>query len=463
MARAVPEFQGVLTQLAAAAEDKIGVLIPHLDRLDAAERRQFITDAYPTLITPYLAAAGDLTAQWYDEQPTTTRGFRAAAATLAPVGQLAISGRWALTQSNPVAALQGSSTRAVFNSSRRTVLSNVERESGARWARHASANACAFCRMLATRTGVGKGSLYTSKTAAVRTGTTKRKRGKRSAGDKYHDHCHCIAVPVRPGDSYEPAPYVQQWTEDYRAAVRGASKDGEVGPRGTINTTAVVRRMEAAEKDRRTVAAGTGGGGKPPTGKPPVPAAGGAPSGPDPQWMRLSRAHVNGLTGRYRQSVIDYTGEDHRRINGWLRRGQTPDDKWAAARTKDLDAVLAKNPFARTTVLTRTSELSDFGLTSGEGLDGIAGKLRTEHGFMSTTRFPDGGDTKGYKNPVRFAVIAPAGTPAAAIEDLSKFARQGEVLVARGRRIMVVPGSPRYDAEIEMWRATMLIQKEVTR
>ena len=292
MARAVPEFQGVLTQLAAAAEDKIGVLIPHLDRLDAAERRQFITDAYPTLITPYLAAAGDLTAQWYDEQPTTTRGFRVAPAALAPAEQLAVSGRWALTQSNPVAALQGSSTRAVFNSSRRTVLDNVGRESGARWARHASANACAFCRMLATRTGTGKGSLYTSKTAAVRTGTTKRKRGKRAAGEKYHDHCHCVAVPVRPGDSYEPPPYVQQWTADYRAAVRGASKDGEVGPRGAIDTAAVVRRMEEAEKDRRAVAAGTGGGGKPPTGKPPVPAAGGAPEPDDlGAWLAAEQQH----------------------------------------------------------------------------------------------------------------------------------------------------------------------------
>ena len=41
---------------------------------------------------------------------------------------------------------------------------------------------------------------------------------KRSPGEKYHDHCHCIAVAVRPGKSYEPPSYVEQWEADYRRA-----------------------------------------------------------------------------------------------------------------------------------------------------------------------------------------------------------------------------------------------------
>ncbi|MGC7358433.1 hypothetical protein RA989_21590, partial [Mycobacteroides abscessus subsp. massiliense] len=50
-----------------------------------------------------------------------------------------------------VSDLTGSAARALFNASRDTVLANVAAEPGARWARHASANACSFCRLMATR------------------------------------------------------------------------------------------------------------------------------------------------------------------------------------------------------------------------------------------------------------------------------------------------------------------------
>ena len=213
MALAVAEFQGALSELSTRANERLSTLVGRMDTLDTVEQLDFISQAYPEIITPYSAAAGVLTTQWYDAQPTTTRGFVAVPADVDPVEQLAASSRWAMLQSNPVSALQGTATRTVFNGSRRTVLANVQRESGARWARHASANACKFCRMLATRTGIGKGSLYTSKAAATRVGAgATNARGNQSVGDKFHDHCRCVAVMVRPGDTYEPAPYVAKWT-----------------------------------------------------------------------------------------------------------------------------------------------------------------------------------------------------------------------------------------------------------
>lgn len=197
MALAVAEFQGLLAVLA----DKLGVEVERLIRATAGmEQRDalaLLSDAYPAIVTPYLAAANDLSVVWYAEQPVRAgaAAFTPAAAPLAPVARLAASARWAYFEDEAVTALQGSATRALFGQSRRTITANADSE-GVRWARHASATACGFCRMLATREAV-----YLSKETASRA----------------HDHCHCLAVPDRDG-RYEPAPYVAQWEDDYAAA-----------------------------------------------------------------------------------------------------------------------------------------------------------------------------------------------------------------------------------------------------
>lgn len=124
---------------------------------------------------------------------------------------------------------------------------------------------------------------------------------------------------------------------------------------------------------------------------------------------------------------------------------------------RDLDEVLAVNPLAVQTALTRTVDLSAFGLTRGEELAKVVGTMRVERGYMSTTRLPSGGATKTYKAPVRLTIIAPAGTPAAAVEDVSKFPGQGEVILGRGLGYTIV--EPTYDDQLGMWRATMLINR----
>lgn len=205
VAQAVAEFQSLLAGLAGELQTKIDRFVPTVVRLGRRELLAFITDAFPELVTPFLVASGDLTATWYEDQLPGS-DFRAVPADLAPVNQLAILGRWSMLQPDPAVALGGTGTRALFQASRDTVVLNAGRE-GVRWARHASANACGFCRVLAIRSAV-----YRSEDAAL----------------KSHDHCHCIAVPVRDGE-YEPAPYLEQWTRDYKAAqAGGASTIGEI-------------------------------------------------------------------------------------------------------------------------------------------------------------------------------------------------------------------------------------------
>lgn len=197
---AAPEFQETLKQLAARAGVSVATLLRRTERLDAREAFAFITDAYPKLLDPFLSAAGELTTQWYAEQPARPvpagkPAFSPVPAPLITPDRLAISARWALTQPTPAAALEGSATRAVFDQSRTTVIANVKRE-GVRWARYASRNACGFCRMLATR-----GAVYHSERSALAA----------------HDRCFCMATPDRDGN-YEPPEYVAKWEQDYEAA-----------------------------------------------------------------------------------------------------------------------------------------------------------------------------------------------------------------------------------------------------
>lgn len=310
MATAVAEFQLLLVQLAADLGIKIGRLIGQLDRLDQREALAFITDAYPELARAYLAASGELTVQWYNEQPTPSK-FVAESVALVPDDRLAASGRWALLEPDPVQALVGSAQRAVMDQSRATVLENIAAEynvpmtevaqPGTRWARHASANACSFCRVMATKGAVyrseqsakrvvgrsidlttadkrrlsqGQGFLtsdqynqaavdealdrrsrYVSQReagkAGMSVGDTKIRslRGAQQYGARYHDHCHCTAVPVRPGDRYEPPAYVEQWRQDYSDAVGAARKANRTkGEYGAINFTAVLTEMDRAAR-----------------------------------------------------------------------------------------------------------------------------------------------------------------------------------------------------------------------
>lgn len=257
----VTEQQAVLNDLNILAVRDITDLWNDASLLGPGQFRGAITQALPELVDPYAATAADLAATWYEEAaPELT--YQAAPAALAPAEQLESSAAWALRASGEAALvrLAGTAQRAIFDAHRRTIVDNAVRERGARWARYASANACSFCRMLATR-----GDVYTSAQAA-------------GEGRRYHDHCRCMAVIVRPGQTFTPPPYVEQWERDYQAAA--SATDG--------STKAVLAHMDATERGRKASAAaatptrppksGTDGGKppiKPPTGGQAVSGAAG--------------------------------------------------------------------------------------------------------------------------------------------------------------------------------------------
>ena len=196
------ERQLILSQVNTLAVQDLVTLWRQAGDLSSSEFRQFVIDAFPDVVDPYAALAGDLASDWY-EQSAPDLDYQAVPAAAPNVQALQESTQWALgaTGDLGLARLAGTLQRAVFNGARDTITTNVAREQGARWARHASANACEFCRLLSTR-----GAVY----------------GSRDRAMKSHDHCRCVAIEERPGQTYEPAPYVAQFEEEYIAARRAA-------------------------------------------------------------------------------------------------------------------------------------------------------------------------------------------------------------------------------------------------
>jgi len=195
----VANFQLIVANLASKAINRVSRL------MNSTQKLAVLREAYPETIDPFISAAGQLSAEWYSSLAPES-DYAVEPAPPLPVQVLQKNVGWALTQADVLGALTGSAERQVFTATRETVLYNAKRED-VRFARHASANACPWCQVLATR----EAAYYTEDSAV--------------AG---HDNCHCIAVPVRGSDTYTPPEYVQQWTKDYqdaRAEVGGKLND----------------------------------------------------------------------------------------------------------------------------------------------------------------------------------------------------------------------------------------------
>lgn len=244
-----------LDELVRIAENDLRLLFRQVNAPD--DVRDALLDTLPQFVAIYGAAAATLGADWYDElreMADTKRPFRATPAELPDRGRTDALARWAAdpmyhpeahqraegSGAGMAAALTlaaGGLQRIVANAHRQTVEESVMADpvlTG--YKRHASANACAFCALLATRPAyynseqsarvvVGRGTPLSTNIGRTRGRPAKgiRARGTQSLGSKYHDGCHCIAVPVWDGQ-YEEAPYVAEWREAYAEA---PAKPGE--------------------------------------------------------------------------------------------------------------------------------------------------------------------------------------------------------------------------------------------
>lgn len=214
----------------------------------------------------YGTATGAIAANFYDElrEAAGASGrFSPLVASLPEAERFEALARWGvgpLFGENPDPALalskvSGGLSRIVQNVGRDTTANAVATDpAGPTYARHASANACAFCALLASRgpvyTSAASGGIVTGEKLGGKdyrkmreTGMTREqilagtrektiaqggRKGRATSqpiGEKYHDDCHCTTVPVFPGQRYEPAPYVKKWEDAYAEAPPGSSSD----------------------------------------------------------------------------------------------------------------------------------------------------------------------------------------------------------------------------------------------
>lgn len=205
MTVSAPERQYLLGQLNRLAAADLNQLWIQAERLSDGDFFTYMLSAFPDVVDPYHQAAGQLAASWFEESLPAS-AYIARVVDPLPAEKLLSSARWALGGDGRVALdrMDGTLQRAVFDGARDTTLLNVQ-STNSGWARYASANACAFCRLLATR-----GAAY---------------RSEETAATKVHDHCSCIPVEDR-DNSYEPPDYVNAWQDEYIAA-RSASGSGD--------------------------------------------------------------------------------------------------------------------------------------------------------------------------------------------------------------------------------------------
>jgi len=188
---------------------------PLIDLKDLKRSLPRYEAAVAALVFTYGRASATMAARFYQQQRAGIPGrFPVMPADPATLEQVTKSLGWAtkgLWSAAPdLAAVRtltnGVAQKMVVQTARNTLLDAIEKDTRCRgWARVARPDGCSFCALLSTRGAVYK----TERTATV----TKD-------GTAYHDHCHCVPVPLF-ADHYEPPAYVREWQRIYTEAPYG--------------------------------------------------------------------------------------------------------------------------------------------------------------------------------------------------------------------------------------------------
>ena len=276
------ERRFILNNLTRLAQADVRKLWAAAERQSDTEFAAYVIEAFPQIVDPYHQLAAQTAASLFESDFPDISAPATPAEPL-PAQQLMKSAQWALGANGKDALdrMFGTVQRAVFDGDRVTTVKNTEQH-GMRWVRVARADACAFCRMLASRTTaetmyrseaaattvVGRSvSLSTGDRRKVRSGfwtkdqalafrdqasqvyqrdgrygkkgdvRTKRLRKTgakvaRTYGEDYHDHCFCTAKSIPAGwdamdylSSTEPefADLAAQWNNEYVKASEAAN------------------------------------------------------------------------------------------------------------------------------------------------------------------------------------------------------------------------------------------------
>jgi hypothetical protein len=242
----IRQFQTELQAVSTLAVADLVRELRDITGMSPARAAAVVREVVPVIVAENGELAGAVAADFYDELRFLAVGAGATAftATIAPDyvpdELVAEALAWALAPlfddkhdpQDALVRLADKTQTLVLGGGRRTIEHNAAGDPvGTRYARHAQPDACAFCRMLATRgtvlpDGTVLGTLFLTPESAERvTGDVNEDgqmvrgpRGTQALGETYHDNCRCTAVPVFPGDTYEPAAYIGQFQQEYLTA-----------------------------------------------------------------------------------------------------------------------------------------------------------------------------------------------------------------------------------------------------
>ena len=202
------KFSRTLQHISQEARSEFQKLLSEVDFSDWSIAANQLRTLIQGIVSRYGLASAEIGAQWYeycrkmnfDSRYTAIVGevsrYSVSSDVNAEIDKL-FNGE--VNEAELVSLLSGAVVDQVQKQARDTILSNLNAEyldaiargdksfaSKCGYARVTTGDSCAFCIMLASR-----GFVYASERTA-----TKSKRG-----DKYHNHCHCVAVPFAKADS----------------------------------------------------------------------------------------------------------------------------------------------------------------------------------------------------------------------------------------------------------------------
>lgn len=256
MAVSASERRFILDNLTRLAEADIRAMWRLAEVQSDVEFAAYVIDAFPEVIGPYYELASQASATFFEEEfPAITQA--PVIADSLPDDKLRNAARWALSADGDqaISRMAGTTQRAIYDGDRNTTTQNAGR-AGMSYVRVARPNACAFCRLLASRTADGETYSAAGVIQKIDPETNKpfedgrlttvvygrrRSGSKQKVGKEYHDFCHCVAKAIPRG--VDPMEYLQRsepeaaelasrWDAEYLDA-RGKAKSED--PRAILS------------------------------------------------------------------------------------------------------------------------------------------------------------------------------------------------------------------------------------
>jgi hypothetical protein len=222
LAVSAAERRFILDNLTRLAEADIRAMWRLAEAQSDVEFAAYVIEAFPEIVGPYYELASQASATFFEEDFPAINQAPVLADSL-PDQKLRNSARWALRADGDqaVSRMVGSTQRAVYDADRETTVQNAGR-AGMSYVRVARPNACAFCRLLASRAANGEtysaagviqkidpetGKPFKDGRLTTVTYGRRRSNSKQKVGKEYHDFCHCVAQAIPRG--VDPMEYLQ--------------------------------------------------------------------------------------------------------------------------------------------------------------------------------------------------------------------------------------------------------------